>query len=61
MGKGMRVAKGNTEKKDVSTKKNNKTTAASSKKTTKSSSFMGEGSRTCRASLPPKGKKDEPS
>ncbi|MCI61714.1 hypothetical protein A2U01_0082971, partial [Trifolium medium] len=61
MGKGKKITKRNTEKKDESTKKNNQNTVASSRKTTKPSSSKGEGSRTCRASLPPKGKKDKPS
>ncbi|MCI76202.1 hypothetical protein A2U01_0097471, partial [Trifolium medium] len=61
MGKGKKAAKGNTEKKDGSIKKSNQKTAASSRKAAKPSSSKSEGSRTCRASLPPKGKKDKPS
>ncbi|MCI50927.1 hypothetical protein A2U01_0072171, partial [Trifolium medium] len=47
------------EKKGTSARKDNKKTAVSSKKGTKPSSSKGESSRTCRASLPTKGKKDE--
>ncbi|MCI44249.1 hypothetical protein A2U01_0065488, partial [Trifolium medium] len=61
MGKGKEIAKGNTEKKDDSTKKSKPKPAASSRKTAKPSSSKGEGSRTCRASLPPNGKNDKPS
>ncbi|MCI37333.1 hypothetical protein A2U01_0058557, partial [Trifolium medium] len=60
MGMGKKIAKGNTEKKEMSRRKNNKKTAASSKKREKPSSSKGEGSRTCRASPPLKGKKGEP-
>ncbi|MCI55050.1 hypothetical protein A2U01_0076300, partial [Trifolium medium] len=61
MGMGKRIAKGNTEKKNVSTKKDNQKAAASSKKTAKPSSSKGECLRTCRTSFPSKGKKDKPS
>ncbi|MCI64590.1 hypothetical protein A2U01_0085848, partial [Trifolium medium] len=44
MGKGKKIAKGNTKKKDVSTKKDTQKTAASSRKTAKPSSSKGEGS-----------------
>ncbi|MCI30154.1 hypothetical protein A2U01_0051363 [Trifolium medium] len=61
MGKGKKIAKGHTEKKETSRKKNNnKKTAASPKKTTKPSSSKGEDSITCRASPSLKGKKCEP-
>ncbi|MCI01145.1 hypothetical protein A2U01_0022170, partial [Trifolium medium] len=59
MGKGKKASKGDPEKKETSIRKDNKKTAASSKKRTKPSSSKGENSRTCRASLSSKGKKDE--
>ncbi|MCI02811.1 hypothetical protein A2U01_0023845 [Trifolium medium] len=59
MGKGKRVSKGNSEKKETSVRKENKETTASSKKGTKPSSSKGENSRVCRVPLPSKGKKDK--
>ncbi|MCI44907.1 hypothetical protein A2U01_0066146, partial [Trifolium medium] len=61
MGKGKEISKGNTKKKDDSVKKSNQKAAVSSRKTAKPSSSKGEGSRTCRVFLPPKGKKGKPS
>ncbi|MCI30763.1 hypothetical protein A2U01_0051974, partial [Trifolium medium] len=60
MGKGKKISKGNTEKKETSGKKNNKKTVVSSKKTAKPSSSKGESSRTCRAPPSLKGKQCEP-
>ncbi|MCI43717.1 hypothetical protein A2U01_0064955, partial [Trifolium medium] len=59
MGKSKEIAKGVTKKKGNSPKKSNQKPAASSRKTAKLSSSKGEGSRTCRASLPLKGKDDK--